>query len=165
MIQNLLVLPIPIELLSFPVTARRHDHRHGMSEAGLYTSVRRLPIAHALEPVIRVGLQIIALIEGRRIRMSGDGDVERFRSGHVQIENLVGRPPALRLGHIPPLRTALSTRRIECAASAADNRVIAVVVSKRGAEGIENLLTSERGDALERVRILADVVPREDAAI
>ena len=43
--------------------------------------------------------------------------------------------------------------------------MIAVGVTEGGAVGVQNLLVGEGGSALECIRILANIVPREDAAV
>ena len=83
----------------------------------------------------------------------------------MQIEDDVRSPEAAGLGDEPPLRAPFPTRRGERASCAANDRVITVSVSKRGAEGVQHFILCGRRDRLKCVRVLADIVPGEDAAV
>src|SRR6266700_3662268 len=65
-IENLLVFPIPIHLLSLAITPVRHHHGNRMGEPGFDAPVGRLPVAHAAEPIVRVIFEVVILVDGRR---------------------------------------------------------------------------------------------------
>ena len=111
MIQNLLVLSVPVHLLALAKTSRGHYHGNCVSEAGVDVAVRRLAIAHALEPVVGVGFQIVALMEGRAFRLAG----KRHRFGlHLSrgpAEDHIRRPSAAGLGEKEEkMRTSLTEK-------------------------------------------------------
>src|SRR5262249_56483745 len=113
MVHDLLPFPVPMELLSFTVAARRHHHRHRVAEPRLDASVRRPSAAHAPQPVIGVLLQIVVLME--RSQLGATRDRHGFRRGlsGMQVENDVRLPPAPRFRDEPPLRATFATRRVE----------------------------------------------------
>src|SRR5262249_39436212 len=138
---------------------------HRVRESGLDASVGLLPVAHAVEPVIRVSLQIVVLMKGRWFRMAGNGHRLRLDFSQSGIENEVGSPSAANLGEEPPLRAAFAARRVQRAVSSANDGVVAISAAEGRAVGIKHLLFGERGNALERVGIFADIVPGEDSAV
>src|SRR5689334_17421480 len=71
MIQNLLGLSVPVHFLALPEASRRHHHGNCMSEARVDVAVRRLAITHALEPVVSVRFQIVALMKGSAFGLAG----------------------------------------------------------------------------------------------
>ena len=80
-------------------------------------------------------------------------------------EDHIRLPSATRLGQEEELRAALSAGRIQSSFGTANNRAIAVGVAEGSAVGVQNLFIGEGGSALERIGILANIVPREDAAV
>ena len=66
MIEDQLVLAIPIELLALAVCLGGHRRAHGVPEAAMYVAVGvRVAGAHAVNPVVQVELAVVALLQGR----------------------------------------------------------------------------------------------------
>src|SRR5438552_648921 len=143
MIQNLLVLSVPVHLLALAKTSRGHYHGNRVSEAGVDVAVRCLPIAHALEPVVSVRFQIVALMQGWALGLARKSNRFGLRLSGWLIEDHIRLPEAPGFGEEEELRASLSTRRIQRPAGAANNRVIPVGVPEGGAVGVQNLLAGE----------------------
>src|SRR4051812_36135010 len=94
MVQNLLVLPVPVNLLTLAEASRGHDYGHCVSEAGIDVAVRRLAIAHAFEPVVGVRFQIVALMQRRSFRVSRKCHGLRLHFSRWLGEDHIGLPPA-----------------------------------------------------------------------
>jgi len=110
MIEDLLVLAIPMHLLPFAITSCSHHNRHGMGKPGIDIAVRRLPAAHATEPVIGVKFEVVILIQRRHFLVAFNGDKLRLRLAHFQIEDDIRTPTTLGFGDEPPLWAAFATR-------------------------------------------------------
>src|SRR6266498_3772866 len=129
-VHYLLRLPVPVHLLAFAVAAGRHHHRDRMRESGLDAAVGRLTAAHALEPVVRMSLQIVALMDRWDHGLPGKRRGLRFALSCLRAEHHVGLPGAHRLLDEPPLRTALTAGGVQCASCAANDRMVAIAAAE-----------------------------------
>ena len=89
MICNLFFFRIPIDLLAFAITARRHHHGYSVRKSSFDMSIGSLSTAHTLEPVVRVRFQIVILMDRRYFGMARNCHQSRFRLSRVQIEDHV----------------------------------------------------------------------------
>src|SRR5437867_13420962 len=63
-VQNLLAFPVPMHFLALAIAPRGHDHGHGVRESGFNASIGRFPVAHARQPIVRVGFEVVVLFDG-----------------------------------------------------------------------------------------------------
>src|SRR5258707_220110 len=116
-----------------------------MRESGIDVPVRLLARAHALQPVIGMVFEVVALMDRRDIGTPRNRHWLRLRFAAALIEDHVAPPPAARLRLEPPLRTPLAAGRVERAARAPDDGVVAITIAERRAVGVQNLLLLECG--------------------